>query len=88
MAVRHAVVTVGSTATALHGGSVGRQTVTVHNNDGVVSLFWGGEGVTSLTGVPLPAGASRTFTLDPGETLYAAVAAGTAQARVGRVGAV
>lgn len=86
--VRNALVTVASTATALNGPSVGGQVVEVHNSDGVVSMFWGGSTVTATTGLPILAGATKTFTLAPDEVLYAAVAAATAVARVGRVGAV
>jgi hypothetical protein len=89
MAIGHARVSVGTTATLLSGASAGRdgQTVLVQNPTGGVDLYLGGEGVTTASyGYLVAAGGAFAVELQGGEQLYGVVASSTQTVGVLRQG--
>lgn len=83
MALSSAAVTVATSATALHSGSVnGSCRVLVVNNDASATMYVGGSDVSTTNGVPVTAGKSLSLTLAPGEIAYGVVASSTLNARV------
>ena len=82
MANSAAAVTVATTATALHTGSVNPQYVTVYNNDASASIFVGGTDVSTTAGITVAAGRSLSLMVAPGEIWYACCASSTVNARV------
>ena len=95
MAVEHARVTVGATATLLSttvvqdtGLPVVRHTTSVQNPTGSgKTVYLGGAGVTSTDyGFALAEGSDWTTDLQPGEAMYGVVASATATVNVLRVG--
>jgi hypothetical protein len=90
MAVTQGIVTVGTTATLLSSGSVGRdgQTVLVQNPSSGSNVFLGGSGVTSTSyGFLLEGGVAFAIELQNGETLFGITASGTQNVSVLRQGA-
>lgn len=85
MAVSAAAVTVTTSATALNVGDADGQSVEVYNN-GAATVWYGGAGVTTASGVPIALGTSRVFDLSPGEVVYAVAASGTVECRVAQIG--
>jgi hypothetical protein len=80
MAVSHARVSVGTTATKLTSDFDGKdgQTINVQNPSGGADVFLGGEGVTTTSyGFLLGAGISFSVELQDDEKLYAVVASST-----------
>lgn len=91
MAVRHGLVSVGTTATSLASGtSVGRsgQTVLVQNPSGGANVYIGGAGVTTASyGYLLTGGSAFAIELADGEVVYGVVASSTQSVAVLRQGA-
>ena len=90
MAVSHARVSVGTTATKLTSDYDGKdgQTINVQNPAGGVDVFLGGEGVTTTSyGFLLGAGISFSVELQDDEKLYAVVTTGTQTVNILRQGA-
>lgn len=92
MAVRSRVVSVETTATALNDsagrGDPDRWPAVVLYNDGSVTVYLGGEDVTTsgdTKGLPLTAGASMDIDV-PDEIVYGIVASGTCDVIVFEVG--
>lgn len=90
MAISHAIVSVGTTATALNasldGGKDG-STISVQNPTGGATVFIGGAGVTTSSyGFSLGAATTFTIELNQGETLYGVVASSTQSVAVLRQG--
>jgi hypothetical protein len=91
MAISHAIVSVGNTATlltvaALGGGKDG-STILVQNPAGGQAVFIGGSGVTSTSyGYKLAIDSSISIELNQGEALYAVVASSTQSVAVLRQG--
>lgn len=87
MAISSRVVTVTDEPTRLDTAtgatdSVSGSSIALYNND-AVTMYVGGDDVTTAIGVPVPAGTwGPAVDLDPGEALYAIVASGTAEGRV------
>jgi hypothetical protein len=80
MAVTHAQVSVTTSTTSLAAetdDSSGSGGYMFRNTHASVSVYVGGSGVTSGTGLELKAGEVMTWELLPGETLYAAAGSGT-----------
>lgn len=78
MAVANAQVVVGTTATALNAVSLTGGYIFLANPAGQ-TVFIGGAGVTTATGVPMPASTTwPQLQLTAGEVLYGVVAATTA----------
>jgi len=73
-------VTVATTATLLAPANGDRVSIAIINNGGV-TLYVGGSGVTAATGVPIPAGAALADS-DSTDAYYGIVASGTVDARV------
>lgn len=89
MALTHAQVSVGTTATLLSAAVSGRdgQTLLVQNPTGGVNVFIGGAGVTTSSyGYLLTAGSAFAIDLQDGETLYAVVSTSTQAVGVIRQG--
>jgi hypothetical protein len=89
MALTHAQVSVGTTATLLSSASAGRdgQTVLVQNPTSGVNVFVGGAGVTTSSyGYLLQAGSAFAIDLQGGEGIYAVVASSTQAVGVIRQG--
>jgi hypothetical protein len=89
MAVSHARVSVGVTATKLTSDFDGKdgQTINVQNPAGGVDVFLGGEGVTTSSyGFLLGAGISFSVELQDDEKLYAVVTTGTQTVNILRQG--
>jgi hypothetical protein len=89
MALAHAQVSVGTTATLLSSASAGRdgQTVLVQNPAGGVNLYIGGTGVTTASyGYLLIGGSAFAIDLQDGEGLYGVVTTGTQAVGVLRQG--
>jgi hypothetical protein len=82
MPLSSAAVTVTTSATPLHAGSVQHSRVVVYNNDATATLFVGGSDVTTTSGVAVTAGRSFSMNLGPGEVAFGIVAASTLNARV------
>ena len=90
MAVSHAIVSVGTTATKLTSDYDGKdgQTINVQNPSGGATVYLGGEGVTSSSyGFILGAGISFSIELQDDEKLYAVVASSTQNVNILRQGA-
>lgn len=89
MALEHAQVTVGTTATLLSAATAGRdgQSVLVQNPTGGVNVYIGGTGVTTSSyGYLLLAGSAFAIDLQAGEGLYGVVASSTQAVGVIRQG--
>ena len=89
MAVTHAIVSVGTTATKLTSDYDGKdgQTINVQNPTGGATVYLGGEGVTSSSyGFLLAAGISFSIELQDDEKLYAVVASSTQNVNILRQG--
>ena len=89
MALAHAQVSVGTTATLLSSASAGRdgQTVLVQNPAGGVNVYLGGTGVTTTAyGYLLIGGSAFAIDLLDGESLYGVVASSTQAVGVLRQG--
>ena len=89
MAVSHARVSVGVTATKLTSDFDGKdgQTLSVQNPAGGVDVFLGGEGVTTTSyGFLLAAGVVFSVELQDDEKLYAVVASSTQTVNILRQG--
>jgi hypothetical protein len=89
MALEHAQVSVGTTATLLSSASAGRdgQTVLVQNPTSGVNVYVGGAGVTTSSyGYLLQAGSAFAIDLQGGESIYAVVASSTQAVGVIRQG--
>lgn len=82
MALSSAAVTVSTSATPLHTGSVQPGRVVVYNNDATATLYVGGSDVTTSNGIAVAAGRSLSMTLGPGEVAFGIVASSTLNARV------
>jgi len=93
MAIKHSVVSVGTTATALHAGN-GRLTghkftIMVQVPTGGATIYLGGSGVTTTNyGYALVAGGDYALDMNPSETLYAVVATGTQSAYIIKQGVI
>ena len=90
MAVSHARVSVGTTATKLTSDYDGKdgQTINVQNPAGGADVYLGGEGVTTTSyGFLLGAGISFSVELQDDEKLYAVVTTGTQTVNILRQGA-
>lgn len=84
MAIKHARVTVGTTATLLDTFDMldGSGTVSIQNL-GTVSVYIGGPGVTTTSyGYELKANSSLSIDMKIPETVYGVVATGTATVNV------
>lgn len=89
MAVSHANVSVGTTATKLTADASGRdgQTLSIQNPTGGANVFIGGAGVTSsVYGFLLAAATTFTIELQDGEEIYGVVASSTQTVNVLRQG--
>ena len=69
--------TIGTTAVAVAGSSVGVFTLTIHNGSASNNIFLGSETVTASTGLELHSHAYVTIQMMPGDTLYAISSSGT-----------
>jgi len=90
MAVTHARVSVGTTATKLTSDADGKdgQTINVQNPAGGVDVYLGGDGVTtSAYGYLLKADSSFSIELQDDEKLYAVVTSSTQTVNIIRQGA-
>lgn len=79
MSMTSAQVSVGTTATVLVTGIKGSAELTI-KNAGAASVFLGGSGVTTTTGLDLASGATVGLTVH--ESLYGIVATGTVTVHV------
>jgi hypothetical protein len=89
MAVSHAIISVGTTATKLTSDFDGKdgQTINVQNPAGGASVYLGGEGVTTSSyGYLLGAGTSFSIELQDDEKLYGVVASSTQNVNIIRQG--
>ena len=89
MAVSHARVSVGTTATKLTSDYDGKdgQTINVQNPAGGVDVYIGGEGVTTTDyGYLLKADTNFSVELQDDEKLYAVVTTGTQTVNIIRQG--
>ena len=89
MAVSHARVSVGTTATKLTSDYDGKdgQTINIQNPSGGVDVYLGGEGVTTTSyGYLLGASTSFSVELQDDEKVYAVVASGTQTVNIFRQG--
>jgi hypothetical protein len=89
MAVTHARVSVGTTATKLTSDYEGKdgQTINVQNPAGGVDVYLGGDGVTTTDyGFLLKADSSFSIELQDDEKLYAVVASSTQTVNIIRQG--
>jgi len=91
MAIAHAIVSVGTSATlltvALEGGGKDGSTILVQNPTGGQAVFIGGSGVTTASyGYKLAIDSTITIELNQDEALYAVVAATTQSVAVLRQG--
>lgn len=77
MAAVSSSVTVGTSATSLGVAQRAASRVVVASPTGGVTVFVGGPGVTTATGIPVAAGSSLALGSGPGEQLFAVVAAAT-----------
>lgn len=86
MAIAHARISVGTTATLLEQARAGDPTgelVLVQNPDAAKTVYVGGPGVTtSAYGHALGPAAVLSLPLDSGEAVYGVVATGTATVNV------
>lgn len=93
MAIKHSVVSVGTTATALHSGNgriTGQKfTIMVQVPTGGATVYLGGAGVTTTNyGYALAAGGDYSLDMNPSETLYGVVASGTQSAYIIKQGVI
>ena len=89
MAVSHAIISVGTTATKLTSDYDGKdgQTINVQNPAGGATVYLGGEGVTTSNyGFVLGAGISFSIELQDDEKLYGVVATSTQNVNIIRQG--
>ena len=91
MAINHALVSVGTSATLLtvaaSGGGKDGSTILVQNPSGGVSVYLGGAGVTSSSyGYILAANSNISIELNQDEALYGVVASSTQSVAVLRQG--
>jgi len=89
MALSHAIVSVGTTATLLSSSTAGRdgQTVLVQNPSGGATVYLGGTGVTTSSyGFLLEGGVAFAIDLQDNESLYGVVASSTQSVNVIRQG--
>jgi hypothetical protein len=89
MALQHAQVSVGTTATLLSAAEAGRdgQTLLVQNPSGGANVYIGGAGVTTTSyGYLLVAGSAFAIDLQAGEGIYGVVASSTQAVGVIRQG--
>ena len=89
MAVSHAIISVGTTATKLTSDFDGQdgQTINVQNPAGGATVYLGGEGVTTSSyGFLLGAGISFSIELQDDEKLYGVVATSTQNVNIIRQG--
>ena len=89
MAISHARVSVGTTATKLTSDYDGKdgQTINVQNPAGGVDVYIGGEGVTTTDyGYLLKADTNFSVELQDDEKLYGVVASGTQTVNIIRQG--
>ena len=89
MALSHAIVSVGTTATLLSSSTAGRdgQTVLVQNPSGGATVYLGGTGVTTSSyGFILEGGVAFAIDLQDNESLYGVVASSTQSVSVIRQG--
>lgn len=89
MAISHARVSVGTTATKLTSDYDGKdgQTINVQNPSGGVDVYIGGEGVTTTDyGYLLKADTNFSVELQDDEKLYAVVTTGTQTVNIIRQG--
>lgn len=78
MAIVHARISVGTTATVLAPFQPNADRVVVVQNLGTVSVYVGGPGVTTSSyGYELKPNASLSFDVDQAEDLYGVVASGS-----------
>lgn len=82
MSLSSAAVTVATTATPLHTGSVNPSKIVVYNNDATATLYVGGADVTTSNGIAVTAGRSFSMSLGPGQVAFGIVASSTLNARV------
>jgi hypothetical protein len=89
MSLAHERVSVGTTATQLSSNYAGKdgQTVSVQNPSSSVTVYLGGEGVTTTSyGYALGVLSDMSIDLQDGEKLYAVVASSTQTVNVLRQG--
>lgn len=89
MSLAHERVSVGTTATQLSSNYAGKdgQTVSVQNPSSSVTVYLGGEGVTTTSyGYALGVLSDMSIDLQDGEKLYAVVASSTLTVNVLRQG--
>jgi hypothetical protein len=89
MSLAHERVSVGTTATQLSSNYSGKdgQTVSVQNPSTTVTVYLGGEGVTTTSyGYALGVVSDMSIDLQDGEKLYAVVASSTQTVNVLRQG--
>ena len=91
MAINHAIVSVGATATLLtvaaSGGGKDGSTILIQNPTGGQAVFLGGAGVTSSSyGYKLAIGSDMSMELNQGEEVYGVVASSTQSVAVLRQG--
>lgn len=89
MSLAHERVSVGTTATQLSSNYAGKdgQTVSVQNPSSSVTVYLGGEGVTTSSyGYALGVLSDMSIDLQDGEKLYAVVASSTLTVNVLRQG--
>jgi hypothetical protein len=89
MSLAHERVSVGTTATQLSSNYSGKdgQTVSVQNPSTTVTVYLGGEGVTTTSyGYALGVVSDMSIDLQDGEKLYAVVASSTLTVNVLRQG--
>ena len=82
MAHTAAAVTVADTATALHSQATAYGSLLVYNESATVTMYVGPSGVTTSSGMPVPALKSLSVPVRPGDRLYGIVASGTVAAQV------
>jgi hypothetical protein len=91
MAINHAIVSVGATATLLtvaaSGGGKDGSTILIQNPTGGQAVFLGGAGVTSSSyGYRLASGSDMSMELNQDEEVYGVVASSTQSVAVLRQG--
>ena len=91
MAINHAIVSVGATATLLtvaaSGGGKDGSTILVQNPTGGQAVYLGGTGVTTSSyGFILAVGSNISIELNQDESLYGVVASSTQSVAVLRQG--
>lgn len=88
MSVTSNAVSVTTTATRLDpDAGIGLSGSFAVRNNGTATIYLGGPGVTTSTGLPLDVGQTSTADLAPLDALYAVAAAGTHDCRIMQLGA-